>query len=231
MGRGNKPIDMIGVRAGRLTVISEAAPRTYGNHTTRMWLCKCDCGGFATASGSDLRRGHTKSCGCYCRQRISETSKVHGMRHTRIYHTWLDIKGRCHNQRNHSFARYGGRGIKVCDEWRESFISFYKHVSELPHYGEDGYSIDRIDNNGNYEPGNVRWATVQTQSRNKRNTIHVSILGKEKTIPELSDETGIKYATLLFHQKRGDLEEYVISKGGSNGTTDQGVQTARSNTV
>lgn len=220
MGRGKKPIDMIGARAGRLTVIAEADSKIHGNSTVKRWLCKCDCGGSTIATTHDLRRGHTKSCGCYQRERTGDSARAHGMRHTKVYHTWLDIKNRCHNHRNKSYKNYGGRGIAVCDEWRNSFIPFYQYVSALPHFGENGYSIDRINNDGNYEPGNVRWATIRTQSLNKKTTIHVSVLGKATTLPDLADETGIKYATLLFHQKRGDLEEYVISKGGNNGATD-----------
>lgn len=226
MGRGRKAINMIGMKVGKLTVIDEAETVVRDGSTTKRWYCECECGGSTIATTSDLRSGHTRSCGCYKRQRTGDATRIHGMRHTKIYHTWLDIKNRCHNYRNKSYKNYGARGIAVCDEWRNSFISFYQYVSTLPNFGVDGYSIDRIDNDGNYEPGNVRWASARTQSMNKRNTIHVSVLGKTTTILDLADETGIKYATLLFHQKRGDLEKYVISKGGNNGITDQRIQAA-----
>lgn len=96
--------------------------------------------------------------------------KTHGMSQSPIYRKWHDMKTRCYYSGNISYKNYGGRGITVCEEWRNSFQAFYDYVSQLPHYGEPGYSLDRIDNDGNYEPGNVRWATKLMQMNNRRCT-------------------------------------------------------------
>ena len=106
----------------------------------------------------------TKSCGCL---KISAPVK-HGLYKTKIYRRWVNIKYRCYSESCIQYKNYGGRGIKVCDEWMYDFMSFYEHVKDLPNYMEDGYSIDRINNDGNYEPGNIRWADWHTQAANKR---------------------------------------------------------------
>ena len=93
---------------------------------------------------------------------------THGFKGTNIYNTWCNMKQRCNNKNYFQYEYYGGRGITVCDEWQNSFEAFYEHVSQLPHYGEEGYSLDRINNDGNYEPGNVRWATRKEQMNNRR---------------------------------------------------------------
>lgn len=98
----------------------------------------------------------------------SKALKTHGMRHTKIYHVWQSMKDRCNNSKNKRYVDWGARGIRVCDEWQDSFQKFYDHVSQLPHFAEEGYSLDRINNDGNYEPGNVRWATAKEQNQNQR---------------------------------------------------------------
>ena len=160
-----KRIDLTSQRFGRLVVAEKS--HTDSNKKV-VWKCVCECGNIAFVRTHDLITGHTQSCGCFQREMTSKASKRHGMRHTKIYHTWLDMKDRCFNERNKRFFDWGGRGITVCDEWKNSFQAFYDHVSQLPHFGEEGYSIDRINNDENYEPGNVRWATVKEQNNNKR---------------------------------------------------------------
>lgn len=162
-------VDLTGIKFGRLTVEKEADSYVSPSGSKkRRWECLCECGNIATVTSADLLSGHTVSCGCYQREMTSKASKRHGMRHTKIYHTWLCMKDRCNNPKNKRFADWGGRGISVCAEWQEDFQRFYDYVSQLPHYGEKGYSIDRINNDGNYEPGNVRWATAKEQNENKR---------------------------------------------------------------
>ncbi|MBR6474019.1 MAG: hypothetical protein IKS98_01030 [Lachnospiraceae bacterium] len=202
-------IDLTGERFGRLTVIEEAPKDVYDKGTRIKWYCSCDCGGKTIATTSDLKRGHTTSCGCYQKERTGETSRTHGMRHAKVYHVWLDLKNRCDNPNNKRYVNYNGRGIKVCDEWKDNFEAFYEYVSQLPNFGKPGYSIDRIDNNAGYKPGNVRWATSYEQVMNRSNTIRINYHGKETTLPELVKSSGIKYPTLLFHYKKQDLEEYL----------------------
>lgn len=157
-------IDLTGQRFGRLVVL-ERAENLKGKAA---WKCKCDCGKELIVSSNNLRRGNTASCGCYCKEQTSKSRKTHGLAQSRIYHTWNHVKDRCLNPSNNVFRHYGGRGITICEEWKNSFQAFYDHVSQLPHFGEKGYSIDRINNDGNYEPGNVRWATRSEQNKNRR---------------------------------------------------------------
>lgn len=115
------------------------------------------------------------------------------MRHTPEYRAWTHLKDRCTNPKDKSFARYGGRGIRVCDEWLQSFTEFYKDMGQRP---SNSHSIDRIDNNGHYEPSNCRWATASQQADNRRNAIRFEYEGKSMSIRELSIQYGINYDTL-----------------------------------
>lgn len=157
-------IDMTGVKIGRLTVIK----KVHSKNTNARWLCRCDCGNEITVLGTTLRRGNSKSCGCYRADYWREHLTRHGLCYTSVAHTWYGMRQRCSNNRNPAFKNYGARGISVCPEWEDSFETFYAYVSTLPHFGEKGRSLDRIDNDGNYEPGNVRWATPKEQSMNRR---------------------------------------------------------------
>ena len=162
-----KPLDMTGHKVNRLTVLSREPNAKDGS---AMWLCRCDCGNLFVANGKNIRNNHTQSCGCLQRERSSESSVTHGKTRTRLHNVWKTMRQRCTNPNRRNFKNYGGRGICVCEEW-DSYEAFYDHVSQLPHFGEPGYSIDRINNDGNYEPGNVRWATASEQQRNKRRKV------------------------------------------------------------
>lgn len=175
-----KKIQMIGRRFWRLTVISE---HKKDNDPNIYYICRCDCGSISKPiNGMSLRRGETKSCGCYAREKAIEKlplahdgARKHGFGGTRIYQTFQDMKQRCFNPHNKFFKDYGGRGITVCTEWKDDFPAFLNHVSALPHFNEKGYSIDRINNDGNYEPGNVRWATAHEQMMNRRNSTRTMV--------------------------------------------------------
>jgi hypothetical protein len=170
--RMGTPIDMIGKAFGRLTVVRLSQRKCSSG---RLWECACSCGGSTVTSTTKLRSGHTQSCGCLQVERfraaIGDMHVKHGMskNKNRIgapeYTVWQGIKARCTNQKNKRWKDYGGRGIQMCDEWLNSFSAFFACVGKRPSMA---HTIDRINNDGHYEPGNVTWATKSQQSKNRR---------------------------------------------------------------
>lgn len=149
-----------GQRFGRLVVLETwPANKAEGRKETR-WVCRCDCGTIKDFHASSVKTGATSGCSC----QVKVGNQSHGMRYTPEYRSWNMLTQRCTNPKHHAWKHYGGRGITVCDEWLVSFEAFYRDMGPRP----QGTSIDRIDVNGNYEPGNCRWADAETQRRNQR---------------------------------------------------------------
>lgn len=162
--------NLVGRRFGRLVVVAFAGNLPMGRRGRRWasWKCLCDCGTSKTIRQASLLKGETRSCGCYFREQSSLRGRAnvkHGLRSTKEYHAWQGMKQRCYDQHCRGFARYGGRGIRVDGRWRASFTNFLRDVGRAP---TAAHSLDRINTNGHYEPGNVRWATKSEQARNRR---------------------------------------------------------------
>lgn len=186
-----KMIDLTGKRFGRLTVIEQSSSTERG---LARWLCKCDCGNYCVSAGVDLRRGHVKSCGCLQKEQAKAVKTKHGLRYTKLNGIWKSMKKRCHNENELSYSNYGGRGITVCDEWKEDFQAFYDWA--MANGYRNGLSIDRIDVNGNYCPENCRWATRKEQNNNTRSNHLLTYNGETHTMSEWAEITGMGYGTL-----------------------------------
>lgn len=199
--------DLTGCRFGNLVVIEKATPtvKTTGINGHARWLCLCDCGAQKIIMQSNLLNGHSRRCGC----RRGRNSWRHGMSHTRIYVIWQSMKQRCLNPKVSCYPRYGGRGVTVCERWRDSFEAFLNDMG--PSY-RDGFSIDRIDNNRlGYCKENCRWIPAQEQAGNKRNNRYLSLDGQTHTIAEWSRITSIDYNTIHERLRHGWSVERALS--------------------
>lgn len=192
------------MKYNKLTFI-ETAGVNKDNRT--LWKCLCDCGNEKVALGSQIKSGGTKSCGCLKR---AGNVKTHGHRPrgkvTPTYAAWCNMRRRCRAVNEAAYVNYGGRGIDYCPRW-DKFEAFLSDMGER----KEGLSLDRIDNDGNYEPGNCRWATRKEQSLNKRSNVYIEYDGKNQTIKEWSDELGLKYMTLSSRIKRGWSYERALT--------------------
>lgn len=176
--------------------------------------CLCDCGNKKEIYFSSIKIGATKSCGCIRRNRLIERNKkikniIHGMSGTRINQIYKDMKDRCYNKNNKRYKNYGGRNIILCDKWKLDFKSFLDW-SKISGYKEN-LTIDRINNNGNYEPLNCRWITIQQQQFNRSNNHYLTFKGKTMTITEWANFTGFKRGTLFIRANKGLPVEQIFS--------------------
>lgn len=199
-----------GTRFGRLAVLTEMPVFVDpGGQRRRKFQCKCDCGNVAIVHLASLRCGATKSCGCLRKERHAAALTKHDMGHRPEYNIWCGMKNRCSNPADPVFHRYGGRGINVCDRWRESFTAFFADMGSRP---SPDHSIDRIDNDKGYSPGNCRWATRQEQNRNRRDNRLLTFDGQTLCLAEWAEETGICYNTLHGRLSRGYTVEQALTK-------------------
>lgn len=187
-----------GERFGRLTIICEVRKRPGSPH--RRVSAQCDCGTIADYEMTQLRTGHTKSCGCFGVER--RTSHGHAKENSPTYRSWVSMKTRCRDRKG-----YADRGITICERWI-LFVNFLADMGERP----QGMTIDRINPSGNYEPSNCRWATPSQQANNRRNAHMITAMGKSMTIMEWSKETGIPFHTIRHRLLRGWDSERAVTK-------------------
>lgn len=195
--------DLTGKRFGRLTVIG--VEDNGKRHT--YYACQCDCGNVKVIRADALISGATKSCGCI-KKGQDKTNLTANHRHkmsgTRIYETWQDMKRRCYNKQNVRYDRYGGRGIKVCEEWLNNFQSFYDWA--ISNGYSDDLTIDRIDNDGNYEPSNCRWSTVKEQCNNRSSNINITIGNATKSLMSWCEIFNVDYKKVQARYHRNGFE-------------------------
>lgn len=192
--------DFIGKKYFNLVVV-EKIGKNKDNRS--VYKCACTCGNYTTAYKNQLDAGHKKSCGCT----IGEANKTHGLRKHRLYNIWKGMISRTTTTTNNDFINYGGRGITVCERWKD----VKNFIEDMYPSFEDGLSIDRIDVNGNYEPSNCRWATNKEQSINRRDTIFIELDGIKKTLYEWSILKNISRQAMYMRYRRGYSNEEIIN--------------------
>jgi hypothetical protein len=194
-----------GTRVGRLVVIRALPHYRY--------LCVCDCGKTCSVLKSQLKLNRTRSCGCLHREELSQRSIRHGWAGTPEYESWHGMIQRCTNPKNSNYKDYGARGIAVCARWLD-FSAFLSDVGPRP---SPLHTLERINNNGKYEPGNCRWATRKEQARNTRTSRRLTAMGKTLTVAEWAERAGLKYTTLYRRLRAGWIAEEAIFAPASQG--------------
>ena len=209
----SKKLDLTGQKFSRLTALE---PTRLANRTA--WICMCDCGNRCTVDTGNLRAGYTKSCGCLCREKIKERKTKHGCSRkgaeTTEYRSWAAMKGRCLNPSNNRYENYTKLGVIICNRWLNSFENFLKDMGEKP---SPSHSIERIDNDGNYDPGNCKWGTPLEQAANTRNLKWFGAFNKKTRKNYKSDnqhefarQHGLDYRRIFdsLHDKRKCCEDW-----------------------
>lgn len=162
---------------------------------------RCVCGNEKAIRVSHVVSGNTKSCGCKQYINVKPHNLKHGLCHSRLYNIWYKIKYRCENPNYKEYEYYGGRGIHICEEWKNDFMAFYNW--SISNGYKDNLSIDRIDVNSDYSPNNCKWATAEEQGNNKRNNITITLYNKTQTLAQWCKELDLKYSTVLRRIRRG----------------------------
>lgn len=197
---------LTGRRFGRLAVGARAANDRQGKP---MWHCLCDCGSQTIVRSIALRNGSSQSCGCLARELTRTRSITHGRTSTREWETWHRMKQRCYDPGIDGYMRYGGRGIQVCDRWRDSFEIFYSDMGDRP---GPGYSIERVNNDGDYCPENCKWATAGEQARNRSTTVMITAEGRTMTAAEWARELNMSQTTISERISRGWTPARAVSE-------------------
>lgn len=198
--------EMIGYRKGTLTVIAFDSIRNGRSY----WKVKCDCGVVKTMRSDGMHDNST--CDKCKAEKQRQRMLTHGETKTSLYSTWRGIKNRCYKVKANGYHCYGGRGIKMHEGWINNYEAFRDYVVKLPHYGEDGRTIDRINVHGDYVPGNIRWADWETQSSNKRVNHFLELNGEILTAKQWSKKLGIKYSTLMNRIGLGWTDEEILTR-------------------
>lgn len=201
----NTLIDITGMKFNRLTALEYMGQGSSGAR----WKFRCDCGNEIVTAGYHVRKGRTKSCGCWNEENKHDRYKIHGMHKTRLYSAWSHMKQRCLNPSCKEYENYGGRGILICKDWIDNFENFREWAMN------NGYSetltLDRIDNNKGYSPDNCRWVSMLVQENNKRNNHYYLFKGQPKTLSQIAREYSISRNALYYrvNVKGMDLENAV----------------------
>lgn len=203
-------LDLTGMKFGRLTILSRHEDRIEGNGRKRIyWDCKCDCGNNTVVCGENLKRGATTSCGCYKRECTSKRASTHRDTNTHLYGIWCSMKARCYNKNTKYYDRYGGRGIDICDQWKNDYESF-KDWSVKNGYS-DGLSIDRINNDRGYSPDNCRWISMKEQANNRSSNRLITFQGETHNLTEWAEILNINPKTLFTRLYNGWSVERMLS--------------------
>lgn len=203
-----KFIDLTGQKFNHLTVLHQYTGKPFRKKKETLWVCKCDCGSDkeVIATSYELKSNNTQSCGCHKRLMSAlngKKSAKHNMSNTKLYNVWDGMKDRCLKPKIESYEYYGGRGITICDEWlddKNGFLNFYNWAINNGY--QEGLTIDRINNDGNYEPDNCRWVTMKVQNNNKRNNHLITIDGETKNIAQWADEYNISPCTIYTRENK-----------------------------
>lgn len=209
-----KRANLIGERFGRWVIIERSISIPQKTGTKILWLCVCDCGNNAWVQTTDLKSGKSKSCGCFKREVMIERQSTHNKTGTPEYWCWAHIKSRCYNISDNAYYNYGGRGIKVCERWLNSFEIFLEDMGLRP---SPLHSIDRFpDVNGDYKPSNCRWATILEQNRNQRKNKLIEFNGEFMLLVDWSKRFGVnsgRISRCLKTKTMQQIVEYYKQKG------------------
>lgn len=200
-----KILNLSGQKFGRLTVVGEYGRNKNGEKT---YQCQCDCGNVVIARSYSLRCGETKSCGCLQKERTSRANTIHGDTNSSLYARYKHMIWRCENSNSKDYANYGGRGIRVCNEWKNNYIAFRDW--SLRNGYQEKLTIDRIDVNGDYSPTNCRWISLAEQENNRRNNVYLTFAGIRKTASQWARLLGISPSKIYYLKHKGNTDEDIF---------------------